>query len=134
MCNFAKKRKDTLNMKYFTIVFILLVLCGCSNNQAKTDDETATLTTEKTTQQPSNIEVGELTDFKSTFDMSTNPSADNEALKGLKFGISENQYKKTRRNSSQHSKMMRYMVATSEILRFITLHHISIITSYIELI
>lgn len=81
-------------MKHLLILItsFLLISCQGKNPNEKTAAVDST-TTESTTAKKA-LNVGEISTYPSTYDLSKDPNAENEVLKGLSFGISESQYKK----------------------------------------
>lgn len=77
----------------FIISVFLFSLYSCQNTakdgaQKSSEEATDTLAS------PTVVKVGELTNFVGTYDVTKKPEVENEVLKGLNFGISNNQYKK----------------------------------------
>ncbi|MDE5607758.1 MAG: hypothetical protein K2I64_02355 [Muribaculaceae bacterium] len=85
-------------MKYYilTLFTLLFALTGCnaksSSNESKSSHEDTCGTDNAISNQI--INVGEISNFEGSFDISQDPEIENEILNGLKFGISEQQYKK----------------------------------------
>lgn len=82
------------------ISILLFSFYSCQNTtkdgiQKSNDDATDTIaTSDEISASPTEVQVGELTDFVGTYDVAKDPDAEKEVLKGLNFGISNNQYEK----------------------------------------
>lgn len=88
--------------RIFPIIFSILLLSiySCQNatkdgTQKSNDGAADRLAASREAHASSTVvQVGELTDFVGTYDVTNDPDVEKEVLKGLKFGISNNQYKK----------------------------------------
>lgn len=81
-------------MKYLFILPLTLFLVSCQGKNPNETIASADSTSTESSIALKPLNVGEISTYKGTYDVSKDPDAENEVLKGLSFGISESQYKK----------------------------------------
>ncbi len=79
-------------MKYLFILITPLLLISCQGNSTNGKSSPIDSTAIEAPADKKPLSVGEISIYQSTYNLSEDPNAENEVLKGLNFGIPESQY------------------------------------------